>query len=81
MEYHDLHDMPLDGPMSGAASQKDVGGPSGYQEFLEVIFQPGHDEFAHFRGWAGGKFHAEEFHLKAVNILLGRMKWPVRHRR
>ena len=60
---------------------EDVGGPSGYQEFLEVIFQPGHEEFSHFRGWAGGKFHAEEFDLKAVNGILERMRWPVRHRR
>ena len=60
---------------------EDVGGPSGYDEFLQVIFEPGHDEFKNFRGWAGGKFHAEEFDLGAVNTLLGRMRWPVRHRR
>ena len=60
---------------------EDVGGPSGYQEFLEVIFEPGHEEFSHFRGWAGGKFHAEEFDVKAVNDILERMRWPVRHRR
>ena len=60
---------------------EDVGGPSGYQEFLEVIFEPGHEEFEHFRGWAGGKFHAEEFDLKAVNGILERMRWPVKHRR
>ena len=60
---------------------EDVGGPSGYDEFLAVIFEPGHDEFAHFRGWAGGKFHAEDFDLKAVNEILERMRWPVRHRR
>ena len=58
---------------------EDVGGPSGYQEFLEVIFEPGHEEFGHFRGWAGGRFHAEEFDLKAVNTILERMRWPVRH--
>lgn len=50
---------------------EDVGGPHGYQEFLEVIFEPGHEEFAHFRGWADGKFHAEEFDLKAVNKAFG----------
>jgi len=60
---------------------EDVGGPSGYQEFLEVIFEPGHEEFSHFRGWAGGRFHAEEFDVKAVNKLLEKMRWPVRHRR
>ena len=60
---------------------EDVGGPSGYEEFLEAIFQPGHEEFSHFRGWAGGKFHAEEFDLKAVKDILERMRWPVRHQR
>jgi hypothetical protein len=60
---------------------EDVGGPSGYEEFLAVIFEPGHDEFTHFRGWASGTFHAEEFDLKAVNDILSRMRWPVRHRR
>jgi hypothetical protein len=37
---------------------------------LEAIFQPGHEEFSHYRVWAGGKFHAEEFRLKAVNKML-----------
>ena len=60
---------------------EDVGGVGGYEEFLKVIFQPGHEEFGHFRGWAGGKFHAEEFDVAAVNEILGRMRWPVRHRR
>ena len=59
---------------------EDVGGPSGYQEFLEVIFDLGHEESAHFRGWAGGTFHAEEFNVKTVNEILERMRWPIRHR-
>jgi len=60
---------------------EDVGGPHGYQEFLQVIFEPGHEEFDHFRGWAGGKFHVEEFNLKEVNEILDRMRWPVNHGR
>ena len=60
---------------------EDVGGPSGYEEFLAVIFEPGHDEFTHFRGWAGGTFHAEQFDMMAVNYNLERMRWPVRHKR
>jgi pRiA4b ORF-3-like protein len=59
----------------------DVGGPSGYQDFLEAIFDPEHEEFEHFRQWAGDPFHAEEFDLKAVNAILDRMRWPKRHRR
>ena len=60
---------------------EDVGGPHGYQEFLEVIFQPGHEEFEHFRQWAGNPVHAEEFSVTAANEILDRMRWPKRHRR
>jgi hypothetical protein len=60
---------------------EDVGGPNGYAEFLEVIFEPGHEESDHYRNWAGGIFHAEEFDLAAVNAILERMRWPKRHRR
>jgi Plasmid pRiA4b ORF-3-like protein len=60
---------------------EDVGGPHGYQEFLEVIFTPGHEEFEHYRQWAGNAVHAEEFDVAAVNKTLSRMRWPVRHRR
>ena len=60
---------------------EDVGGVPGYEQFLEVIFDPGHEEFEHFVGWAGGPFHAEHFDVMAVNDILFRMRWPVRHRR
>jgi hypothetical protein len=59
---------------------EDVGGPHGYQELLEVIFEPGHEEFEHYRQWAGS-VHAEQFSVAAVNEVLERMHWPVRHRR
>jgi hypothetical protein len=60
---------------------EDVGGPHGYQEFLDAIFDPQHEEFDHYRQWAGGPFDAEEFHLQAVNYTLERMRWPGRRRR
>jgi hypothetical protein len=60
--------------------REDVGGVSGYDEFLEVIFDPTHEEYEHLVGWAGGHF-IDEFDLKAVNQILARMRWPVRHRR
>ena len=59
---------------------EDVGGPSGYQHFLDVIFNPEHEEFEHYLRWAGGPFHAEEFDVGKVNSILGRMRWPMRHR-
>jgi hypothetical protein len=59
---------------------EDVGGVSGYEEFLEAIFDPTHEEYEHLVGWAGGHF-IDEFDVKAVNEILARMRWPVRHRR
>jgi hypothetical protein len=60
---------------------EDVGGPSGYQEFLKVLFEPGHEVNERFRAWAGGTFHPEEFDVKVVNTILERMRWPVKHER
>jgi hypothetical protein len=60
---------------------EDVGGVSGYQEFLEAIFDPTHEEYEHMIEWAGGPFQAEDFGLKAVNDKLSKMRWPARHRR
>ena len=69
---------------------EDVGGTSGYEEFLEVIFDPRHEEYEHNVRWAGGpsalthsveRFQPEEFDAKAVNATLSRMRWPARHRR
>ena len=59
---------------------EDVGGTGGYEEFLEVILDPTHEEHEHYREWAGGAFQPEEFDVKAVNEVLSRMRWPVRRR-
>jgi hypothetical protein len=58
---------------------EDVGGAHGYKEFLEVIFEPDHEEFEHFREFVGDPVHAEEFNVAAVNEILERMRWPRRH--
>lgn len=58
---------------------EDVGGPPGYQDFLEVIFDPKHEDHEHMKSWAGGWFQPEEFDLNAVNEALSRMRWPARH--
>jgi hypothetical protein len=60
---------------------EDVGGPHGYEEFLNVIFEPGHEQFDHYRRWAGEPVHAEEFSVGAVNDVLSKMRFPLRHRR
>lgn len=69
---------------------EDVGGTSGYEEFLEVVFDPHHKEYDLSVRWAGGpsalinaveRFQPEGFDVKAVNATLARMRWPARHRR
>jgi len=60
---------------------EDVGGIHGYQDFLDAIFEPTHEEFKHMVQWAGGPFDAEQFDVTAVNKTLAAMRWPVRHRR
>lgn len=60
---------------------EDVGGVSGYEQFLDVIFDPGHEDFERFREWSGASFQPEEFDVRAVNLKLSRLRWPIRHRR
>jgi pRiA4b ORF-3-like protein len=66
---------------------EDVGGTSGYEEFLEVIFEPRHEEFEHYIKWAegpspvnrsAGRFQPEEFNVTAVNNRLSQRRWPGR---
>ena len=57
---------------------EDVGGVHGYQEFLDAILDPKHEQYEQMVRWAGGHFH-DQFHLKAVNGKLSRTRWPVRH--
>jgi hypothetical protein len=59
---------------------EDVGGVSGYEDFLEIIIDPKHEEYEQCVGWAGGHF-LDEFDVKVVNEILARMRWPIRHRR
>ena len=49
---------------------EDCGGPPGYQNFLEAIRDPGHEEHDAMLEWVGGSFDAEAFDLAAVNRAL-----------
>lgn len=59
---------------------EDVGGVYGYQEFLEAILDPSHEDYERYRRWAGGHF-LDEFDVAAVNKQLSATRWPVKHRR
>jgi hypothetical protein len=53
-----------------ACPPEDVGGISGYKEFLKAIKDPRHRDHKHYREWIGGDFDPEEFDMNAVNRLL-----------
>lgn len=52
---------------SRRAPPEDVGGPSGYFDFLEAWHDTRHDEHKDMRRWAGRSFHPERFDLDANN--------------
>ena len=49
-----------------ACPPEDVGGVSGYEEFLEVIADPSHPEHEEWITWAGGDFDPTRFNPKAT---------------
>ena len=55
-----------------SAPPEDVGGSSGYAEFLEAWRDPTHEEHKDMRRWAGPKFAPERFDLKATNKAIAR---------
>ena len=50
-----------------ACPPEDVGGSSGYADFVEAITDAGHDEHDSMLMWVGGHFDPEAFDLVAVN--------------
>ena len=64
--------------LAGARSgpPEDCGGPYGYQELLEIIFDPKHPEHQERKEWLGDGFEPEAFDLQAVNRRLARLKLP-----
>lgn len=49
-----------------ACPPEDCGGPFGYEEFLEVLQDPKHEDHEHFKEWAGD-FKPEHFPLDKIN--------------
>lgn len=59
-----------------ACPPEDVGGPFGYQEFLDTLHEhPESEEVNDYRRWAGHDFDAELFDRRAANATLLRMAW------
>jgi len=40
---------------------EDVGGVTGYEDFIKIMKNPGHEEYESMLAWAGGEFDPEYF--------------------
>ena len=56
-----------------ACPPEDVGGVWGYENFLEAIRDPDHNEHEEYLAWMGGEFDPEAFDPEEINIQLRRM--------
>jgi hypothetical protein len=50
-----------------ACPPEDIGGPPGYQFFLEAIHDPANEEHERYLEWIGGAFDPEAFDLNDIN--------------
>ena len=57
-----------------ACPPEDVGGIPGYEEFLEAIANPDHEEHESMLVWVGGAFDPEGFDINCVNRELRRLR-------
>ena len=57
---------------ANACPPEDVGGIPGYQQFVEVIGDPSHEQYAETREWLGEDFDPKAFDLEAANLRLSR---------
>jgi hypothetical protein len=57
---------------SRSGPPEDVGGTSGYENFLEAWRDPAHDEHKDMRRWVGRKFDPERFNLDDNNKTIAR---------
>jgi len=55
-----------------ACPPEDCGGVWGYEELLEAVGNPKHEEHREMLEWLGGRFNPEKFDLRAVNRQLAR---------
>lgn len=64
-DYDKYHAHCLDG--EGDAPPEDVGGEGGYENFIEIMADPKHPEYADMKEWVAGQYWHRPFELEAVN--------------
>lgn len=67
----------------GACPPEDVGGFTGYADFLEAIANPNHEEHARMLEWHGGKFDPDEAEIGRILDTFERLakKWGPKPRK
>lgn len=58
-----------------ACPPEDVGGISGYENFLIIIKNPKHKEHKEYLEWVGGKYEPEKFDPKRVKFDNPKIRW------
>ena len=59
-----------------SAPPEDVGGTSGYQDFLEeILSRPISEEGKNLLEWVGGHFDQEQFDIRTANAAIKRLLW------
>ena len=68
---------------AGACPPEDVGGAWGYEEFLEALADPNHEQHADMVHWSGGNFDAEDAGIDSIIERFDRLakKWAPRPRK
>ena len=64
-----------------ACPPEDCGGPWGYNEFLEILKDPKHEEYEHYSDWVGEHFNSEVFDINKTNRILQNIKSNIREPR
>jgi hypothetical protein len=62
----------LDG--QGACPPEDVGGIGGYEQFLEALADPLHEEHDDMLVWVGFRFDPAVFSVASANVALQRVR-------
>ncbi|MFI4957103.1 MAG: plasmid pRiA4b ORF-3 family protein [Gammaproteobacteria bacterium] len=58
-----------------ACPPEDVGGPHGFDHFLEIITNKGHPEYRSYLEWVGGKYDPGKFNPKKVKFDNPSKRW------
>lgn len=60
-----------------ACPPEDCGGVYGYENLLEIISNPKHEEYEEMMRWLGGEFNSEDFDPKSVYFDDPKERWKI----